>query len=636
MPKDFSAMEDSNRSGNPSIHEQIARLPLDRRTVLRGAGLTSLLGMLHPLSGCASLPTDKARLGFTAIPPGQTDALVVPPGYVAQVIARWGEPIGIPGNMPAFRVDASNSAEDQAAQLGMHHDGLAFFPLKGSSTHGLIALNHEYTDDGLLHPDGFEPMNPAKVKKSQNAHGLSVYEVKFNGQAWEMVRPSAYARRFTMDTPFDMSGPAAGHPLLRTAADPQGRTSLGTLNNCASSATPWGTYLSGEENWMFYFGGGKNISAHHKRWGMNEKSFYAWERFDERFDATKTPNEPNRYGWVVEVDPMDPSSTPVKRTALGRAAHEGAWVALTQDQRAVVYSGEDARFEYIYKFVSTGRMQPGGAKANRHLLDEGTLHVARFDVNGQGQWLPLVHGQGPLTAANGFADQGEVLIKARQASDLLGATKMDRPEWLAIDKASRWVYCTLTNNSQRGAAGKPGVDATNPRANNSMGQIIRWREAGDFDGLTFEWNHLVLAGDPANERAEAKGNVKGDIFGCPDGLGFSPNGLLWIQTDAHATQMYKGEFARIGNNQMLACDTATGEIRRFLTGPTNCEITGVSFTPDGRNLFISVQHPGETPTDRSDPQQPQKYSSWPDYQPNGRPRSANVVIRKIDGGVIGS
>jgi secreted PhoX family phosphatase len=251
-------------------------------------------------------------------------------------------------------------------------------------------------------------------------------------------------------------------------------------------------------------------------------------------------------------------------------------------------------------------------------------------------WLPLVHGQGPLTAANGFADQGEVLIKARQASDLLGGTKMDRPEWLAIDDSSRWVYCTMTNNTQRGESGKPGVDAANPRANNTMGQIIRWREDGDHDGTGFEWNHLLLAGDPANERPEARGNVRGDFFGCPDGLGFGPNGLLWIQTDAHATQMYKGEFARIGNNQMLACDPATGEVRRFLTGPVNCEITGIAFTPDGKSLFISVQHPGETPSDRSDPKDPQRYSSWPDHASDGRPRSATVVIRKRDGGVIGS
>jgi len=632
MSKDFSTMEDSNRSANPSIHDV---LRASRREALKIGTLAGLGALLQPLAACASVGQGQG-LGFTAVPTDAGDRLVVPPGYVAQVLAAWGDPVGIAGQMPAFRMDASNSAQDQAAQLGMHHDGVAFFPLEGSSTHGLIALNHEYTDDGLLHPDGFVPMTPAKVRKSQNAHGLSVYEVLFNGQQWEVVRPSRYARRFTMDTPFAIGGPAAGHPLMRTAADPAGRIALGTLNNCASSRTPWGTYLSGEENWAFYFGGSQTLDAHQQRWGLREKGFYAWENHDPRFNLGQTPNEPHRFGWVVEVDPMDPHSTPVKRTALGRAAHEGAWVALTRDQRAVVYSGEDARFEYIYKFVSRDRMQPGGAKANRELLDHGTLYVARFDAHGRGTWLPLVHGQGPLTAANGFADQGEVLIKARQASDLLGGTRMDRPEWLTIDTASRWVYCTLTNNSQRGEAGKPGVDAANPRANNSMGQIIRWREDGDHDGQHFEWNHLLLAGDPANARGEARGNVRGDIFGCPDGLGFGPNGLLWIQTDAHASQMYKGEFERIGNNQMLACDTATGEVRRFLTGPKNSEVTGIAFTPDGKSLFISIQHPGETPSDRSDPKDPQKFSSWPDHQPNGRPRSATVVIRKRDGGVIGS
>jgi secreted PhoX family phosphatase len=387
---------------------------------------------------------------------------------------------------------------------------------------------------------------------------------------------------------------------------------------------------------MFYFGGGDNIPAHHARWGMRKAGFYQWERFDTRFDATKEPNEPNRFGWVVEVDPMDPTSTPIKRTALGRAAHEGAWVAVTKDGRAVVYSGEDARFEYIYKFISRDRIAPGGAKANRELLDHGTLYVARFDADGRGRWLPLVHGQGPLTAANGFADAGEVVIKSRQASDALGATKMDRPEWLTIDPKSGWVYCTLTNNSQRGQPNQPGVDAANPRANNAMGSIIRWKEDGDFDGLAFAWNHLVHAGDPANARAEAKGNIQGDIYGCPDGIAFGPMGVLWIQTDAHATQMYKGEFERIGNNQMLACDPATGETRRFLTGPTNCEVTGVTFTPDGRTMFINIQHPGETPSDRSDPADPGKFSRWPDFKPSGRPRSATVVVRKLDGGVIGS
>ncbi len=637
MAKDFSAMEDSNRSSNLSIHEIIET---SRRSFLKGGSAVTLASVLAPLAGCASLATRQNKLGFKAIPVGMGDKLVVPEGYTATPLAPWGEPVGIAGNMPAFKMDGSNTADEQAVQVGMHHDGLEFFPLQGSNR-GLLAINHEYTDDGLLHVGGFNNMNIEKVRKAQNAHGLSVIEVEMKNGKWDMVRPSRFARRVTMSTPFRVSGPAAGHPLMRTSADPQGQTVLGTLNNCASSKTPWGTYLSGEENFAFYFGAGDKPTPDQQRWGAPKAGFYAWDKHDPRFDLQKNPNELHRFGWVVELDPMDPNSTPVKRTALGRAAHEGAWVGVTKDGRAVVYSGEDARFEYIYKFVSRDKIKPAGngltqAQANKDLLDHGVLHVARFDADGKGQWIPMIHGQGPLTAANGFADQGEILIKSRQASDLLGATKMDRPEWLTIDPLSGWVYCTLTNNSQRGTAGRPGVDAANPRANNVMGQIIRWKDAGDFDGKTFEWNHLVLAGDPANERAEAKGNIKGDIYACPDGIAFDKQGVLWIQTDAHATQMYKGELARIGNNQMLACDPATGETRRFLTGPTNCEVTGVGLTPDNTTMFISIQHPGETPSDRSDPANPSQYSNWPNYAPNGRPRSALVAIRKNDGGIIGT
>lgn len=637
MAKDFSAMEDSNRSSNLSIHEVIET---SRRSFLKGGSAVTLASVLAPLAGCASLATRQNKLGFKAIPVGMGDKLVVPEGYTATPLAPWGEPVGIAGNMPAFKMDGSNTADEQAVQVGMHHDGLEFFPLQGLNR-GLLAINHEYTDDGLLHVGGFNNMNIEKVRKAQNAHGLSVIEVEMKNGKWDMVRPSRFARRVTMSTPFRVSGPAAGHPLMRTSADPQGQTVLGTLNNCASSKTPWGTYLSGEENFAFYFGAGDKPTPDQQRWGAPKAGFYAWDKHDPRFDLQKNPNELHRFGWVVELDPMDPNSTPVKRTALGRAAHEGAWVGVTKDGRAVVYSGEDARFEYIYKFVSRDKIKPAGngltqAQANKDLLDHGVLHVARFDADGKGQWIPMIHGQGPLTAANGFADQGEVLIKSRQASDLLGATKMDRPEWLTIDPLSGWVYCTLTNNSQRGTAGRPGVDAANPRANNVMGQIIRWKDAGDFDGKTFEWNHLVLAGDPANERAEAKGNIKGDIYACPDGISFDKQGVLWIQTDAHATQMYKGELARIGNNQMLACDPATGETRRFLTGPTNCEVTGVGLTPDNTTMFISIQHPGETPSDRSDPAKPSQYSNWPNYAPNGRPRSALVAIRKNDGGIIGT
>ncbi len=641
MAKDFSAMEDSNTSSNPSIHE--VSHPA-RRTLLgwgAGAAASALLAPL--LAACAS-PSNSAssgpRISFKPIPIDTTDRLVVPEGYVASALAAWGEPIGVPGNMPSFKMDGSNSAADQSVQMGMHHDGLHFYALPGARS-GLLVMNHEYTDDGLLHVGGMDNWSADKVRKAQAAHGISVIEVQQSGDSWSMVRPSRLARRFTASTPFAIGGPCRGHAMMRTADDPRGETILGTLNNCASGKTPWGTYLSGEENFAFYFSNTDDSNAHQKRWGLRKDSWTRWAEHDARFDISKTPNEPNRFGWVVEVDPMDPTSTPIKRTALGRAAHEGAWVAVTKDQRAVVYSGEDARNEYIYKFVSRDAIKPASgtltqAQANRELLDHGTLYVAKFNADGSGQWLPLVHGQGPLTAANGFADQGEVLIKARQASDLLGATKMDRPEWLAIDPSNGWVYCTLTNNSSRGQPGQPAVDAANPRANNVMGQIIRWKDTGDFDGATMQWNHLVLAGDPAAQRLEAKGNIKGDLFACADGLAFDARGTLWVQTDMHASQMYKGELVNMGSNQMLACDTATGEMRRFLTGPVNCEITGVTWSPDGRTMFINIQHPGENASDRSDPKDPAKFSNWPDYAPGGRPRSSTVVIRKKDGGVIGT
>jgi secreted PhoX family phosphatase len=640
MAKDFSTMEDSNRSSNPSIHDVSDPA---RRTVLRGGLAGTLAGLFAPLAGvgtlagCASAERDaRPQIGFKGVPAGTADVVTVPEGYSAVVAFMWGEPVGIAGAMPAWKPDASNSAAEQELQIGMHHDGMHYFALDGSKR-GLLVINHEYTDDGLLHTDGMATWTAEKVRKSIAAHGVSVIEIADRGGRWEVVRPSRYARRITAATPMTISGPAAGHPLMRTAADADGRRVRGTLNNCAHGYTPWGTYLTCEENFIFYFSGPEKPDAHQARWGLRKDGRgYRWHEHDERFDATRHPNEPNRFGWVVEFDPMDPDSTPVKRTALGRAAHEGAWVTQTRDGRAVVYMGEDAQFEYIYKFVSRDRVRPGGARANADLLDHGTLFVARFDADGSGTWIALVHGQGPLTAANGFADQGEVLIKSRQASDLLGATKMDRPEWIAVDPRSGEVYCTLTNNTQRGAAGRPGVDAANPRANNSMGHIIRWREGGDFDAVRFAWSHFVMAGDPANTRAEARGNVKGDAFGSPDGLWFDDRGTLWIQTDAHATNMYKGDYAGVGSNQMLAADVRTGEIRRFMVGPPNCEITGVDTTPDLRTMFVNIQHPGESPSDRSDPADPSKFSTWPTGTKGARPRSATVVIRRNDGGIIGT
>ena len=637
MAKDFATMEDSNRSCNPSIHDVSDPA---RRVVLRG-GLGASLGAL--IAGCGALPVLGAGsaaatpvLGFKGIATSSADRVTVADGYTVQVLAPWGEPVGIAGQpMPAFRLDAGNSADEQALQMGMHHDGIHYIALDGARR-GLLCMNQEYTDEALLHPDAQATWTPEKVRKSQLAHGITVIEIERHADGWRMVRPSRYARRITALTPFAIGGPGAGDALLRTAADPAGRTVLGTINNCASSMTPWGTYLSGEENWANYFTAADVPTAHERRWGIRVASWYRWPEHDARFDTVRHPNEPNRFGWIVEVDPLDPTSTPVKRTALGRAAHEGAWVAVTKNGRAVVYSGEDARFESIYKFVSRDRIAPAGdgrtaAQANATLLDHGTLYVARFDADGRGRWLPLVHGHGPLVAGNGFGDAGDVVVKTRQAADLLGATKMDRPEWIAIDTRSRWVYCTLTNNSQRGAAGQPGPDAANPRAHNTMGHVIRWREDGDFDGDTFEWNHLLLAGDPANERAEARGNIRGDAFAGADTIAFDARGVLWIGTDMPGG----AETSRLGHNQLLACVPATGEVRRFLTAPAGAEITGCTWTPDGRSMFVNVQHPGAgLKRDGSD--NPRRISNWPDHSPVGRPRSATIVVRRLDGGVIGA
>jgi len=642
MAKDFSTMEDSNRSSNPSIHEVSDPA---RRTLLRGGLAGTVTGLLAPLSGvaalagCATAGGGAPLLGFKSVPVSTADTIVVPEGYSAQVIAAWGEPAGLSGEDAAFKFDGSNSAAEQETQIGMHHDGIHFFkhPITPeSSSTGLLAMNHEYADDGLLHTDGMVTWNAAKVRKAQAAHGVAVIEVEAKDGKWSVVRPSPWARRITASTPMAFGGPAGGHALMQTRADPRGVRPLGTLNNCGSGITPWGTYLTCEENFIFYFNGGDTPSAHERRWGLRKGGVgYRWHEHDERFDATKHPNEPNRFGWIVEIDPYNPSSTPIKRTAMGRAAHEGATTTLTKDGRAVVYMGEDARFEYIYKFVSRDKVKPGGFAANSTLLDHGSLWVAKFDDNGKGRWIELKHGSGPLNAASGFADQGEVMIKSRQASDLLGATKMDRPEWIDIDKQG-WVYCTLTNNSNRGGDKQPAVDAANPRANNTMGHIIRWKEDGDFDGATFQWNHFVLAGDPSIDRAEAKGNVKGDAFSCPDGLWTDARGVLWIQTDMSTSAMGKGDLAKLGNNAMLAADPRTGDIRRFLTGPAGCEITGATATPDGRTMFINIQHPGESPSERSDPAAPRKISNWPDQRADGRPRSATVVIRKNDGGLIGT
>ncbi len=580
----------------------------------RGSALRATDAAAANLTGPAMSPL----LGFEPIPLGFDDHIVVPKGYTARAILPWGDPI-LPGG-PAFR-GLANTAEEQAHQLGMGHDGMVYYPIDTSDAgnrRGVLVINHEYTTDDFLHEGGSEEWSADKTLKSQNGHGLSVVEVEEIDGQWIVV-DSPRARRYTGNSPMAMSGPAAGHHLVRTTDDPVGMTPLGTLNNCGSGSTPWGTYLTCEENFNGYFGSSLGEAFEpddaQARYGIAAEGFgYQWHTTDPRFDVS-TPgneNEINRFGWIVEVDPVHPEQRPVKRTALGRFKHEGAALTTAGDGRIVCYMGDDERFDYIYKYLSYNAWADE-LSWKRSPLDHGELFVARFLDNGTGYWIPLIHGRGPLTAANGFADQAEVLVKARLAADLVGATPMDRPEWTTIGLDGS-VYVTCTNNTRRT---EEQVDAANPRAENSWGHIIRWKNDRDHLSVHFDWDVFVLAGP--GDGVDGSTVSTESAFGSPDGLWSDPSGRLWIQTD--------GGQPEAANDQMLCADPTTGEIKRFLTGVLGCEITGVTMTPDQRTMFINVQHPGD-----GDPE----VSSWPSGVTGDLPRPATVVITKDDGGIIGS
>jgi secreted PhoX family phosphatase len=613
-----------------------------------------------------SVSAETPRLGFTGIAVSRRDTVIVPPGYTAKVLYRWGDPID--GAAPAFDAGARNTWQEQERQAGMGHDGMQWFPLPGDppsrADRGLLVMNHEYADQGLLFPDGLTgPMTREKVLKSQAAHGVSVIAVERNKGGWKVI-PSRYSRRVTARTPMRLTGPAAGSKWTITAADPDGRQALGTFNNCACGITPWGTYLACEENFHGVFGTDQvefQPSADQLRYGLTPNGYvgldpdgklvrvYLWWQHDERFDLAKHPNESNRFGYVVEIDPADPSSMPSKRTALGRCKHENAAVTLARDKRVVVYMGDDERNEYIYKFVSRRPFDAENRAANRELLAEGTLYAARFAPDRTGRWMELTFGKNGLTKENGFESQADICVRTRQAADRAGATMMDRPEWVAVQPQTGEVFVTLSNNDRRGTAppsrnhpdgitpsgaARPPVDAANPRPVNLYGHILRWsEEGGDAAATSFRWDHFALAGDPAMQHGA---NIKGDAFASPDGLWFDPRGILWIQTDVSAGLMDEPRYGNFGNNMMLAADPKSGDVRRFLVGPRGCEITGVAMTPDYKTMFVNIQHPGEPSTDISDPKNPTASSAWPDMNKAGRPRSATVVITRDDGGEIGT
>ena len=577
-------------------------------------------GGIDPLSAFAG----SNRFGFEAVPANTLDTITAPKGYNWHVAARWGDPMWT--RAPEFDHATRGTGASQELAFGDNNDGMSLFQ---AGDKNVLAVNNEYVNVDIIHggKGGGRPKTADDVRKSKAAHGVSVMEIELRGGKWSIVKDSPYNRKVTPDTPMDITGPARGHALMKTAADPQGVRSLGTWNNCGNGATPWGTYLTCEENFHGYFSSSDpevEIGLAFKRYGVGAKGRgYRWEMTDERFDIAKHPNEPNRAGYIVEIDPLDPKSTPQKRTALGRFKHENAEVVLAAGGRVVVYMGDDERGEFIYRFVSDGRYAESGDNSN--LLESGKLYAAKFAEGGRGEWVELT----PKTT--GMASQAEICIHTRIAASAVAATTMDRAEWVAANPKKAEVYCCLTNNKNRGKKPNKGGDATpvggpNPRANNRYGQIVRWApDGGDHLSTAFSWDLYVVAGNPAVRKGANAGskNVTPDnMFNSPDGLAFDRNGMLWIQTDGKYTNT-KG-FAGQGNNQMLVGDPVTGEIRRFMVGPRQCEVTGIEWSADGKTMFVGIQHPGENKGD----------SHFPDGG-DTTPRSSVVAITRDDGGMIG-
>lgn len=640
---DACAQDAPNTSANTYFGDLLAR-SVGRRGVLRaGAVLTLAAGVAPALAACTGVdPDEPMGLRYEPVAPNTADAVTVPPGYRQNVVIRWGDPV-LPG-APGFDFDRQ-TPQAQAAQFGYNNDFIGLVALPGSrGERYLMFVNHEYTTEPLMFR-GYEPANPTddQIRIGLAAHGLSLVVVErdaASGRMAAVVDPRN--RRWTGTTPFTLDGPAAGSPLLRTAADPAGRTVLGTFNNCSGGVTPWGTFLSGEENVNQYFAHAQAVTdpgtaARLKRYGVSgAASERGWERLEPRFDVTREPNEVNRFGWVVEVDPFDPDAPAVKHTALGRFKHEGATVQLTADGRAVVYMGDDERFDYVYKFVSDATVTPGESRsareANRGLLSAGTLYVARFagggpaadgSSSGTGEWIRLAAGGTSFVDGMTF---DEVYVFTRMAADRVGATKMDRPEDVQASPRTGQVYLALTNNTDRGKAGKAGPDAANPRAGNRHGHVIELVEdGGDAAATTFTWSILLVCGDPADPGTYFAGFDKTQVspISSPDNLAFDTHGNLWISTDSGAAlDINDGLYGVALDGPMR------GRTTLFASVPVGAECCGPTVTDEF--ALVAVQHPGDV--DDASPDAPA--STWPDG-PGTQPRPAVVNIWRDDAGRIG-
>ena len=749
-PARHHGSEDCNTSANPSLNDVIdARL--SRRNALRvgvGSAGAAVLGGLG-LAGCGgggdavaatpATPTPEAapsptpiKLGFSAVPKSLADVVSVPAGYTATVLYALGDPIQ--AGVAAYANDGTDTDFDKRA--GDHHDGMEYFGLNAAGTapdvagseRGLLALNHEATSNSGLastyvHADGGTdtlPRPDAEVAKEIPLHGLSVIEVRKSNGRFAYVQDSAYNRRVTPLTPVRLNGPVRGNALVATKFSADGTQARGTLNNCGTGRTPWGTFLTGEENWAGYFtrsstddtargGAAANSVVSLKRYGRNAgaASRHGWESAGtteaERWNlsvigASATDdfrNELNTFGYIVEMDPYEKTQALRKRTALGRFAHESAAFGKPAAGRPLaVYMGDDSRGEYVYKFVSNAAWSAADANpANRittgdKYLDEGRLYVARFNADGSGDWIELSIANADIAgyASYDFADQADVLVNARLAADAVGATKMDRPEWCAVHPVTGEVYYTLTNNSNRkvepSGSSQMAVDAANPRSytdvkggiasspGNINGHILRMKELGDDSAAArFTWDVYLFGAEAGADLAKVNLSAltADQDFSSPDGLWFSPKtGLCFIQTDDGAytdvsnCMMLVGIPGSVGDGAVtpltytkadsstvtisarVGAKPTTDTLRRFLVGPVDCEITGITETPDGRAIFVNIQHPGETIT-KANIGDPSKYlSHWPGnagYGAGGasaRPRSATIVITRDDGGLVGA
>ncbi|MEU8296213.1 PhoX family phosphatase [Micromonospora sp. NPDC048909] len=597
-------------------------------------------------------------LTFNPIPPNKLDTLVVPNGYDHAVVIKWGDEV-VPG-APEFNVHRQTAAA-QAKQFGYNNDFVGVLPLDKQGKRALLVVNHEYTNEDLMFPafPGLDNLSVEQLRIAMAAHGMSVVElerVDGTGQ-WRPVakgrRP--YNRRVTaLATKFDLTGPAAGSAWLKTAADPKGRTVVGTLNNCAGGVTPWGTVLSGEENFNQYFVGADAVPAELKpkleRYGITTTARYPsgsrkWERADERFDLAKHPNEAHRFGWVVEIDPFDPEARPRKHTALGRFKHEGANVIIAKDGHVVAYMGDDERFDYLYKFVSDKKFMKGDSwaarKHNLTLLESGTLYVAQLEqtsageidgsgklpsdgaFNGRGRWIKLVSGNRSYVDGMTAAD---VLTFTRLAGDKVGATKMDRPEDVEPSLLTGKVYVALTNNTNRGVGSNPKADEANPRNANKHGQVLELEEnRGDNTAESFTWSLPIVCGDPTDASTYFAGYDKTKVspISCPDNVAFDATGNLWISTDGNALGSNDGLFATALEGP------ERGHLKQFLTVPLGAETCGPFITGDNRSVFVAVQHPGEiTGASVESPK-----STWPD---GDYAKPGVVVTWRLDGGPVGS